>query len=221
MKRYLLLCLLFVLVGCSANDDSSYIKDMEMLKDEINTLKDENIRLKGIVNELETLVELNKSHLNQFETNSIEVEQKLNILDERHFEVQELNTSTHRLNRYIKKMPNYKEMTCYIYDYDMNNNTIIVDEFEWINMDDHERIMELGLDSRYDFPNGYYIYNEEEKTEKYIIPTDTCFYILDSTTRLQFADKDKFAKRLQKYIGLFRIILIDDNIIEVSEIYVP
>lgn len=59
-----------------------------------------------------------------------------------------------------------------------NNETLALDEFEFITFEDKERMKELNLTDEY-MPNGYYIYNESEELSYFEINNETEFTFFD------------------------------------------
>jgi len=62
----------------------------------------------------------------------------------------------------VKESYEYDTVLCYIIEYDAENAVLYYDEVEWISFTDKKRIKELDLDAEYDFPNGFFIYNEDD-----------------------------------------------------------
>ena len=53
-----------------------------------------------------------------------------------------------------------------------------MDAVEFITPADTDRMAELGL-TEADFPNGYYIHNEDENTDEYTLSEDTEYNFID------------------------------------------
>lgn len=72
----------------------------------------------------------------------------------------------------------------------LEDNTLYLDEFEWITSEDKERVKELGL-SQQDMPNGYYIYNETEELVPFEINEKTVYNFFDVGNLFVLEDEDK------------------------------
>lgn len=60
----------------------------------------------------------------------------------------------------------------------LDNDTLELDEFEFITFEDKERMKELNLTDEY-MPNGYYIYNESDELTYFDITSETEFTFFD------------------------------------------
>lgn len=61
---------------------------------------------------------------------------------------------------------------------EIDGEKVVLDPVEFITRADMERMAELGL-AEADFPNGYYIYNEDGNTEEYTLAEDAQFNFID------------------------------------------
>ena len=61
---------------------------------------------------------------------------------------------------------------------EIDDGKVILDAVEFITPADTDRMAELGL-TEADFPNGYYIHNEDENTDEYTLSEDTEYNFID------------------------------------------
>ncbi|NLY21427.1 MAG: hypothetical protein GXZ08_09120 [Tissierellia bacterium] len=125
----------------------------------------------------------------------------------------------------------------------INENTIEIDEFEFLLLDDEndeKRIDELGIDIS-DNPNWYEIYNESEETIELIVDENTVFTFYDVGNLFVEETEDKLytTKNFEEFkefaeikvpselhpnatvIGtLFEFVLDGDRIVSMTEIWV-
>ena len=72
-------------------------------------------------------------------------------------------------------------LTGYIKNIDTYARTVLFDKVFWLTEDKHSKLLEaLGVESS-EMPNGYYIYNPEEKGYSYPISENAVFRIFDET----------------------------------------
>lgn len=116
-----------------------------------------------------------------------------------------------------------ENIKAFVKEYDTVNNTLKIDKIEWITQNDAERIEELKLDANLDFPNGFYIYNPDETTKFYPVNSETLFFVnnLEDAAVPLYVEKNEFNSYLEKSFGLFNIEIINGEIKEVAEQYVP
>ena len=67
----------------------------------------------------------------------------------------------------------------YIFNINIDEKNLDVDEIDWITLEDTEKIEALGLDVEHGFPNGYYRHNPDSELVNYKITEDTAFERLD------------------------------------------
>lgn len=210
MKK--ILCLLITLMlfftGCNQNEESSTLKkeDTTKLKSDIDTVITENKELK------EANINLRE------EINSLKTEFE-NYKNEAYITHSQIN----RNFNYIKELSEFRIVQGYITQFDQSSNVLNLDKIEWITLEEESRINELGLNKDRDFPNGFYILNQNIKEEQYKITNNTHFYILDSVTSTHVT-KQEFLKKIKEYKGnkvLFSITIINNKVIEISQLYTP
>ena len=61
---------------------------------------------------------------------------------------------------------------------EIGDGKVVLDAVEFITPADTDRMAELGL-TEADFPNGYYIHNEDENTDEYTLSEDTEYNFID------------------------------------------
>ncbi len=71
----------------------------------------------------------------------------------------------------------------------IEDNTLYFDRVEVILFEDIDRIAEIGLKQQDDFPNGYYIYNQDTEKDTYDLTDETVYNFVDSNL-LFVNDKD-------------------------------
>lgn len=118
----------------------------------------------------------------------------------------------------------------YIGHINIENNTLYLDEIEWITNENKDRIKELGLSQDNDMPNGYYINNPSTDTISFEIAKDTVYSFI-ATEDLPFTNegedrnysttkKEEFTEFL-KHIQLDRVVfwveVKDGNVVSITE----
>lgn len=199
--------------------NSSNGAEMELLRDEISILKNENAKLNESVTEMEVRIKRERV-LRKLAIEKSDEELK-EYMEERFLTLRGVVCATIRLESYIRALPIYSEITCFVKEYDSENNVLVIDKFEWIYPEDYEKIEELGLDKEFSFSgSGRYLHNEEVKLENYYVPEDASFYILYEHNS-KYVTEDFFVKGFNERLSLFTIKLIGNKIVEVTEIFVP
>ena len=92
---------------------------------------------------------------------------------------------------------------------EIDDGKVVLDAVEFITPADTDRMAELGL-TEADFPNGYYIHNEDENTDEYTLSEDTEYNFIDwnrnfaedDTEDLKISTKDSgvFEEYLKPYL---------------------
>lgn len=115
----------------------------------------------------------------------------------------------------------------------IEDDTLKIDDFEFITSEDEARIKELGL-SQTDMPNGYYIHNESEEVKSFKIDKDTkyTFFDLGNLFVKEEDDKKYTTTSKQDFITFlygekgtpsripFEIVALRDTVISITEIFV-
>ncbi|MGV8154660.1 MAG: hypothetical protein ACLKAO_10155 [Alkaliphilus sp.] len=150
----------------------------------------------------------------------VDVELK-EFLEERFLDGRAVTSTTNRLERYIRALLMYSEITCFVKESDPANSILAIGKFEQIYPDDYEKIEALGLDKEFSFSgSGRYLHNEEVKLENYYVPEAASFYILYEHNS-KYVTEEFFLKGFNERLSMFKIKLIGDKIVEVTEIFVP
>lgn len=161
-------------------------------------------------------------------------------------EYNDLIEEMHQENGGLKFVSKYQELALekekieimgYIKDFDATNNTITLDEVEWLTVNDAKRVQELGYDVEKDFPNGFMIYNENQAVAEYKVKDNVNFVILKNIGSSHANDTDKagFLSRIEEWNELIENIntscdrggmlvnlsIKDGLVVEVIEQYIP
>jgi bla regulator protein blaR1 len=116
----------------------------------------------------------------------------------------------------------------------LDNDTLALDEFEFITFEDKERMEELNLTDE-DMPNGYYIYNESDDLTYFDITSETEFTFFDlgnlfvkeeDDKKYTTTDKEEFRQFLYgsddvPRITPFWINVRGKTVLSVTEQFVP
>ena len=114
---------------------------------------------------------------------------------------------------------------------DLNDNTFLLDEVEWITLEDENRIKELNLTIDNNLPNGYYIHNSDTKKTPITVNEKTLYEFIDwngiyvkedGNKQYTTSDKLKFINNLNSYKGqkfqpLFWVEIKDGIVIKITE----
>ena len=116
-----------------------------------------------------------------------------------------------------------EEMLAYVRDFDLPTKSLIVDEVEWIEESDKDRIKELGLDVEKDLSTGFMIYDETQKAESIKIAEDTEFFLVnqEDVSKPKQVEEKEFVSYVAVVKGPYELTLKDGVIIKVSEKYTP
>lgn len=112
----------------------------------------------------------------------------------------------------------------------LEDNTFLLDEVEWVTTEDKERMKELNLTVE-DLPSGYYIYNPTAEEIKLTVNEKTIYEFIDwngiyigekEDKRYTTTNKEEFVTNLKSYIGekvqpLFWVEIKDGVIIKIKE----
>ena len=116
-----------------------------------------------------------------------------------------------------------EEILAYVRDFDLPNKSLIIDEVEWIEESDTDRIKELGLDAEKDLATGFMIYDESQKAESLKLAEDAEFYLVnqDDTAKPKQVEEKEFVSYLAVVKGPYDLTLEDGVVVKVSEKYTP
>lgn len=129
------------------------------------------------------------------------------------------STSTNSKIEDVKNSVEEAEILAYVKAVDVDKKIVILDKVEWLTSKDTKRLAELGK-SPDDLPNGFYIYNEEEKNESYQYSDSLQVNIMEGNKSAP-TNIESFADYINRYKVLCKIKLRDSKIIEINEQYVP
>ncbi len=112
---------------------------------------------------------------------------------------------------------------CYVVDYDAEKSVLTYDPLEWIDETDTERIEELGLDVEYDFPNAFYIYNENEVVSTMKVSADVTVLLVNLEDSLDpiTSDMDGLLEHRAEYESPYELTVEDDMIYIIKEQFIP
>ncbi|ASA20520.1 hypothetical protein [Paenibacillus donghaensis] len=91
----------------------------------------------------------------------------------------------------------------------LEGNVLKIDDFEFIDSEDEDRVKELGLTIE-DMPNGYYIHNISEDIKSFAVDDNTEYTFYDTGT-LFVQDKDSDRIYTTKSKQEFMAFLYGDN----------
>lgn len=96
-------------------------------------------------------------------------------------------------------------MPAYLYKLDVENQIIKLDEVEWLETEDEERLRELGLDpdeGSQDMITGYYIYNEKKEFMELKVTDKTDYEVVNWGNEAgKYRYKSVSAEAFQKYVS--------------------
>lgn len=223
MKRALLLLLiLLLLVACS--DDKSSDEEVTRLSEEVDRL---NANLDELSQEVTMLVNTVESYSSQIKTYNIdqdslsdEVQGMMNFSD---ITSRVRDVEIDLIWAYLDNAQfGYETISGWIINSD--NNKLMVNKIEWVYADNVELIDKLSLNVDFDFPNGFYIYDEKEEYLEIIIDGNTRFYILDDTQIPRITDYDGFVDNIGDLYGgkvCCDVIYNVDKAIIIQQRYLP
>ena len=115
------------------------------------------------------------------------------------------------------------EMMVMVKQFDLQSNSLIVDEVEWIEENDKERIKELGLDIEKDLPAGYVVYNETDKAENIQLSEEAEYFLVDydNLSSPKQVEEKEFVSHVMAVPGPYEVTLKDGKIIKIVEKYIP
>lgn len=123
----------------------------------------------------------------------------------------------------VEESDEYDIISCYIIGYDAENNVLSYDQLEWISSTDTERIEELDLDAEFDFPNGFYIYNEDEDIATMKVSDTVKVYLVNLEDSFDpfLTDMDGLLERQAEYQAPYNLKFAGDVIHIIEEQFIP
>lgn len=115
-----------------------------------------------------------------------------------------------------------------IMNYELSTKLLTLDEVEWIDESDTDRIKELGLDVEKDLPSsfavtGFAIYNENMEEVSIKLADDAELFLVNQENPLEprAVDEKEFITYLLGVKGPYNVTVKDDEVVRVEEKYMP
>jgi hypothetical protein len=196
-RYFFIYMLLLLLMGCTNNSTSE---------------NDNNTELNNISNEIKLINE----RLSKYELELAKKDQKIkelrsliesNMMSNNQIFI-ELSNNINRNEHLIKHLPDISLKQGYIKELvkDAQGTFFIIDYAEW--------------QSKSDAPNGGLLVNEKEETDKIKINNEIISFVLDGASLTLQPFKD-FNPKDHEHSGLFDLYIINNEIILISERYLP
>jgi len=226
MKKVIIFLIIFFLLnGCSNKEDIGVTENIVLLESEISKLSEQvtNLETKLIENEKE----INEYIKDKSEENHIiekltlfkDLEELSNYSEDIILHYNRFSMFEDLINKFIKTSDRYQEIYCYIKKYDESNNEIEVDLIEFLTpSEDWDKLSDLGIEED-SLPNGYYIFNESEEQIK--VSLDKYTTCIQNELWPQITNKSTFFRNMIAEESLCILILIDGQIYQVLEKYLP
>ena len=115
------------------------------------------------------------------------------------------------------------EQLANIINYELSTRTLTLDEVEWIEESDTDRIKELELDVEKDLPTGFVVYNETNEEASIKLAEDAEIYLVnqENPSEPREVDDKEFISYLVGVKGPYTITVEDDEVVKVEEKYMP
>lgn len=122
-----------------------------------------------------------------------------------------------------KKSTSSDEQLANIMNYDLSTRTLTIDEVEWIEESDTDRIKELGLDVEKDLPTGFVIYNETNEESSIKLSEEAELFLVnqENPSKPRSVDEKEFISYLLSVRGPYYITVEDNVVVKVEEKYLP
>jgi len=122
-----------------------------------------------------------------------------------------------------KMLTDSEKLLSFIEAYDEKTGMLTFDEIEWVMQTDTERVSELGLDADLDFPNGFYIYNENDQTNSLKTAENVKVYLVNWNDLANHTETDVngLTGRMAEYQAPYYLTIKDGIVVEILEQYVP
>ena len=110
-----------------------------------------------------------------------------------------------------------------INNYELSSKNLVLDEVEWIEETNTDRIEELGLDVEKDLPTGFMIYNETEEEVSVNLAEDAEFFLVnqENPSEPRAVDAKEFISYLLAVKGPYYVKVKDDVVVKIEEKYMP
>lgn len=110
-----------------------------------------------------------------------------------------------------------------ITNYELSTRTLTLDEVEWIEESDTDRIKELGLDAEKDLPTGFVIYNEIKEESSMKLAEDAELFLVnqENPSEPRVVDEKEFISYIVSVKGPYNVTVKDNEVVKVEEKYTP
>lgn len=110
-----------------------------------------------------------------------------------------------------------------IKNYELSTRSLVLDEVEWIEESDKDRIKELGLDVEKDLPTGFVMYNETNEESTMKVAEDAEFLLVnqENPSEPRVVDEKEFITYLLGVKGPYYVTVEDNVVVKVEEKYMP
>lgn len=122
-----------------------------------------------------------------------------------------------------KDVKNPGEQLAIIKNYELSTRDLVLDEIEWIEESDTDRIKELGLDVEKDLPTGFVMYNETKEEVSMKLAEDAEFLLVnqENPSEPRVVDEKEFISYLLAVKGPYYVTAENDVVVKVEEKYMP
>lgn len=110
-----------------------------------------------------------------------------------------------------------------IINYELSTRTLTLDEVEWIEESDTDRIKELELDVEKDLPTGFVVYNETNEELSIQLAEDAELFLVnqENPSEPRAVDEKEFISYLLGVKGPYSITVEDEEVVKIEEKYMP
>lgn len=122
-----------------------------------------------------------------------------------------------------KDVENPEKQLAIIKNFELSTRDLVIDEVEWLEESDTDRIKELGLDVEKDLPTGFVIYNETNEESSMKLAEDAEFFLVnqENPSEPKAVDEKEFISYLLGVKGPYNITVEDDVVVKIEEKYMP
>lgn len=115
------------------------------------------------------------------------------------------------------------EQLVIIKNYELSTRNLALDEVEWIEESDTDRIEELKLDAEKDLPTGFVIYNETKEEVSMKLAEDAEFLLVnqENPSEPRAVDEKEFISYLLAVKGPYYVTVEDEEVVKIEEKYMP
>ncbi len=221
---FMFIAIIFALSGCASEEGSvkeavDYANRISTLVEEVKNQDEKIAQLEALVEEERNQMEGDQEIYNDLKDMNLDIEGQIDnseYLKQRNIQVNILDAIVSNPSEYSRKFG-------WIDRFDIDRKVLYFDDLEWIKDSDLERIAELGLTDD-DFPNGFYLYNENTVEEEYVVNEEVIVNILDQNFQPQWAVKEQLESHIQESVNqkiFCKFIFCEDEIVAIIENYLP